>query len=211
MEFSSLVHDTTIEELELKMKDLELRFLGRELPQPELSPFTPHTTLERRINHLKETLKSTSSKVSAKLPPIPLPVFDGSDLETFLKDFERWLRLSGVEGCSEAFQLDWLIQCSTSKVKKIVEKFVEGSKSQSLESVLLSLAELFPRLENDLTLRESLERLPPLPYGPEPSQVKKLLVDFVEVTSRMTRSPRGPRTLPYVLPQTPPKDLCRTQ
>ena len=82
MEYSSLVHDTTIEKLELKMKDLELRFLGRELPQPELSPFTPHTTLEMRINHLKETLKSTSSKVCAKLPPISLPVFDGSDLET---------------------------------------------------------------------------------------------------------------------------------
>jgi hypothetical protein len=189
MEASPWVHDTTIEELELKMKDLELRFLGREVPQPELSPFTPHTTLERRINNLKETLKTTSSKVSAKLPPIPLPSFDGSDLDTFLKDFERWLRLSGVEGCSEAFQLDWLIQCSTSKVKKIVEKVVEENKS--LELALLSLAELFPRLENDLTLRESLERLPPLPYGPEPSQVKKLLVEFAEVTSRMTRGALG--------------------
>ena len=47
MEYSSLVHDTTIEELDLKMKDLELRFLGRVIPQPELSPFTQHSTLER--------------------------------------------------------------------------------------------------------------------------------------------------------------------
>ena len=86
---STMAHESTIEELELKIKDLELRFFGREGQPPESSPFTPHSILEKRIHHLKESLKSTSSMVSAKLPPIPLPVFDGTDLEVFLKDFER--------------------------------------------------------------------------------------------------------------------------
>ena len=126
---STMAHETTMEELELKMKDLELRFLGREVPRPELSPFTPHSILEKRIEYLKESLATTSSGISAKLPPIPLPVFDGSDLEAFLKDFGRWLRLSGVEGSSEALKMDWLIQCSASKVKKVVKKVVEEQDS----------------------------------------------------------------------------------
>jgi branched-chain amino acid transport system permease protein len=43
-----------------------------------------------------------------------------------------------------------LIQCATPKVRRIVRKVVEENKR--LESVLLLLSQLFPRLENDLTL-----------------------------------------------------------
>ncbi len=81
-------HDSTVEEIELKLKDLEFRVFGKEVPKSEASPFTPHSSLEKRIRKFKETLSSdTRSMVSAKLPPVPLPVFDGTDLESFLKDF----------------------------------------------------------------------------------------------------------------------------
>ena len=185
-----LGHESTLEDLELKMKDLELRLLGRDPLPPVASPFTPHSSLEARISKLKEGLRKTKSIVSAKLPSIPLPEFDGTDLPHFLKDFERWLRLSGVEGASEALQLDWLVQCSTVKVKKIVERVVEEHSSLeagALEAVLLSLAQLFPNLENDITLRESLERLPSLPAQPEPAQVKRLLIDFEEICCKLSQ------------------------
>ena len=189
-ETPDLQHESTVMELEQKLRDLEFRFLGKETPLPTSSPFTPLSSLERRIEKFKENLESLSGpKVSAKLPPVPLPVFDGGDLELFLKEFERWLRLSGVQSCPESFQLDWLIQCATPKLRRIVEKLVE--EQPRLESVSLSLSQLFPRLENDLTLRESLEKLSPLPQAPEPSQVKRLLVDFEEVTAKMSKNALG--------------------
>ena len=64
-------------------------------------------------------------------------------------------------------------------------------KHNDWDPLLLALAELFPRLENDLTLREFLEKLPSLPFSPDPAQVKCLLVEFEEVCSRMTLGALG--------------------
>ena len=140
--YHDVQHDTTVEELELKLKELELRFLGKELPVGVLSPFTPVSSLKRRIEQFRHSLQPTSPReregVQKKLPPLPLPTFDGSDLELFLKEFERWLRLSGVDRCSEVLQLDWLVQASSPKVKRIVGRVVE--EQGNLESVLESLA-----------------------------------------------------------------------
>ena len=94
-----------------------------------------------------------------KLPAVKLPSFDGSDLETFLKDFERWLRLSGCLETSDKFKLDWLVEACSPKVKKLVEKVIE-EKNFDLLKVLTQLETLFPRLENDLKLRTKLEKLP---------------------------------------------------
>ena len=177
--------NSSVQEIESKLKELELKFLGKEFPVGAASPFTPLSTLQKRVQHFKASLQNVSSEsVQSKLPPVTLPTFDGSDLESFLKDFERWLRLSGVDKCSESFQLDWLIQAASPKVKRIVERVVE--EEGNLEKVLESLAELFPRLENDITLRDALDRIPQLSPTPEPAQVKKLFIDFEEIISKMS-------------------------
>ena len=179
-------------ELEQKLGDLEFKFLGKEIPVPDSSPFTPLGGLDRRIEKFRVSLESrANSKVTAKLPPVPLPTFDGSDLELFLKHFERWLRLSGVESCPESFQLDWLIECAAPKIRRIVEKVVDEQVEPKLDSVLHTLAQLFPKMENDLSLRESLEKLPSLSSSPEPAQVKRLLVEFEEITARMSKGALG--------------------
>ena len=71
-----MAHESTIEYLELKMKDLELRLFGRNVPQPELSPFPPHAFLEILIEQLKESIKTMPPMVSAKIPPVPLTAFE---------------------------------------------------------------------------------------------------------------------------------------
>ena len=183
-------HESTVLELEQKLRDLEFRFLGKETPGVLSSPFTPLPSLEKRIEQFRSKLESTAANsVTAKLPPVPLPVFDGTDLELFLKEFERWLRLSGIQSSPESYQVDWLIQCSTAKIRRIVEKVVE--ENPKLDAVLLALSQLFPRLENDLTLREALEKLAPLPHSPDPSQVKRLLVEFEELQAKMSKGALG--------------------
>ena len=50
------LHESTVEDLEAKLRELELRFLGKESPQPPtpaLSPFTPACSLSRRISEFK--------------------------------------------------------------------------------------------------------------------------------------------------------------
>ena len=97
--------------------------------------------------------------VASKLPSLTLPVFDGSDLDAFLKAFDRWLVLSGAKGSSDEIKLLWLIECATPKVRKLVEKIVE-EHPDNLVIVLTILETLFPKLENDLSLRIALEKIP---------------------------------------------------
>ena len=49
-----------------------------------------------------------------------------------------------MDGCSDAFKLDWLIQACAPKVKRIVEKVIEEKKT--LVFVLEALEVLFPNL-----------------------------------------------------------------
>ena len=70
--------DSTILELEHKLKELESRFLGREsFVSSVQSPFTPISTLHKRIEHFRSSLSSANvgEGVQTKLPPITLPVF----------------------------------------------------------------------------------------------------------------------------------------
>ena len=185
---------STLEDLQIKLKLLEDRFLGSQISDKCISnqsPYAAVSTIRRRIEAFRESLERRESRetVQSKLPSVALPQFDGSDLEMFLKDFERWLRLSGVENCSDSFKLDWLIQACTPKVKRIVEKIAEDKKNLIL--VLETLELLFPKLENDITLRQQLEKLPMLVASPEPSQVAQLFIDFEEICSKMSTDALG--------------------
>ena len=126
-------HEITVVELEEKLRELEFRFLGKETPSSMLSPFTPISTLRKRIEQFRSSLhSSTGEGTQTKLPPVPLPILDGTDLELFLKEFERWMRLSWVDKSGEVLQLDWLVQASAPKVKRIVERVGEEQEIWNL-------------------------------------------------------------------------------
>lgn len=186
------VSTSTVAELESRLRDLELRFLG---PPSEGSstPFAPVSSHRSRVERFRAAAPSGIStetthpveKKDLKLPAVKLPVFDGSDLDGFLKDWERWLRLSGVQETSDAYKLDWLLESCTPKVKKLVEKVVE-EKQSDLFAVLSQLETLFPKLENDLTLRASLEKISQLPVSPDPAAVAQLFLELEEVFARLS-------------------------
>ncbi len=166
-------------EIESRVKLLESHFLGS---STDHSVFAPVSTIRKRIDSFCASKSSGSSPESfsqSKLPPVTLPTFNGSDLDIFLKRWQRWLRLCGLEHAPDQAKLDWLIEACTPRVLNLVEKVVE--ENNNLHQVLCKREELFPKLENDITLRSSLEKIPQLPASPEPNQVAQLLVEFEEI------------------------------
>ena len=121
---------------------------------------------------------------TTKLPSLPLPTFDGSDLEAFLKSWERWLQLCGLLQVGDEMKKAWLIEASTPKVKKIVESLCESN--ETLFDVLQKLETLFPKLKNDLTIRVHLEKIASLPPTPDPSQVAQLCLELEENFAKLS-------------------------
>jgi hypothetical protein len=181
--------NTTIEELQQKLEDLESRYLGSQLRQKlESTPFTPRSTVTSKIASIskrQERDEETDSKVQTKLPMIKIPEFQGIDLEDFLDDFERWLRLTGLQNEPPQTKLDWLIEACQGKTKPIVKKLIKET-NWDLEVVLQGMSKLFPKLENDLTLRNKLDKIPALQYNCEPHQVAQLFLELEELLNKMS-------------------------
>ena len=180
---------STVAELESRLRDLELRFLG---PPSETTscPFAPVSAYHSRIEKFRSFSVNADNtdhkdRKDMKLPAVKLPTFDGSDLDTFLRDWERWLRLSGAQGANDKFKCDWLIESCTPKIKRLVEK-VDDEKAYDLVAVLTTLETLFPKLENDMTVRANLDKIAQLPQTPEPSTVAQLILEMEELFSRLS-------------------------
>ena len=182
--------EIVIKELQAKMQSLADSILGP--TKTSMSPFAPVSSIAKRIQSLETSIleaKSCQLHTQSKLPALPVPSFDGSDLEVFLKEFQRWMRLSGVEVASEKVQLDWLLQACTPKVKRLVEKVVE--EKVCMGDVLRTLEDLYPKLENDISLRSSIEKVPSLPANPDPAIVAQLFLELEELFARMSKGSMG--------------------
>ena len=70
------------------------------------------------------------------------------------------------------------------KVKPIVKKLARDH--DSLVDVLQAMSKLFPKMENDLTLRAKIDKVPLLQFAPEPAQVAQLFLDLEEIFGKMT-------------------------
>ena len=93
-------------------------------------------------------------------------------------------------------------------VKKIAKD------KNSLAEVLKGMARLFPKLENDLTLRSKLDKLPQLPWNAEPHQVAQLYVDMEDLLVKMSETAMSDQEKFFLRTKNPrlsPQDFCRTQ
>ena len=146
---TSLV-ESAVAELTAKLAELEARYLGPSSPAPCVthSPFAPLP-----FSRTSFDVDLPSSTIS-KLPSIPLPSFEGSNLEQFHKEFSRFVRLTGLSSAEEHIQKDWLILCCHPKIKPLIEKVC--CDQRTLSEVFSGLHTLFPSLESDLTLRSKI-------------------------------------------------------
>ena len=179
----------TVMELQSKMNELEKRFLGISISGESSTPFAPRSTVETKISKLTGTLtaepETEHQKVTTKLPSVKLPEFSGQDFEEFLDDFQRWLRMTNVQKEPQETKLDWLLEACTAKTKPIVKKLIRDSIE--LGEVLTAMSKLFPKLDNDLTLRAKLEKVPSLAHNCEPAQVAQLFLELEELMVKMSK------------------------
>ena len=115
-----------------------------------------------------------------------MPVFDGSNLEGWARDFLRWLRVTALQDSDPQLRMDWVIQSSTPKVRHLLEKLTESHPTW--EEFLDNLNGLFPKLETDFSLREKLQKLALLPKDPTPSQLEVMLLEMESLKARMPQS-----------------------
>ena len=181
--------ETTMEDLQLKMEFLEKRFLGTSFESS--TPFAPRSTIETKISKISSMHKSEKDsekeeqKIMTKLPMVKLPEFSGVDFEEFLDDFQRWLRMTNVISEPQDTKIDWLLEACSIKVRPMVKKLM--SESTSLSEILQHMSKLFPKLDNDLTLRSKLDKIQPLVQNAEPSQVAQLFLEMEELMNKMSK------------------------
>ena len=93
--------------------------------------------------------------------------------------------MSGLNNDVDEVKCYWLIECMAPKFKKVVENLVEASDFK-LVPVLTKMNVLFPHLENDLSIRLLLDKIPPLNFQPEPSVVAQMFFDMEELMVELT-------------------------
>ena len=150
--------NNSIEEIQQRLHELEASYLESATSSGfGSSPFTPVPTLSRKIEELKKTKAfpvTDPKSSSSRLPQIEPPKFDGGDLEGFSRDFLRWLRITNLINAEDSLKIDWFCQCSLPKVKKLVERVAE--EEPDFKSFLSRIERLFPKIENDISIREQL-------------------------------------------------------
>ena len=102
-----------------------------------------------------------------------------------MEKFARFLRLYGLNFASDLVKTDWLAQACEPGVYKITTNVIKETGS-NLEETLKRLGEIFPTLENDLTIRRKIESLPTLGYAPEPQVLASLLLEFETLSGKLS-------------------------
>ena len=83
--------------------------------------------------------------------------------------FERWTRLTGVSGAPDSIKIDWIVQHSALQHRPILQKL--SKNTCTLENFVIRLGTLFPKVENDVSLRTKIAQIPPLQKSGQPQEV----------------------------------------
>ena len=121
---------------------------------------------------------------SVKLPTITCTPFQGTDLDEWIEEYSRWMRLTGVQNEPKHVKTDLLIENCGPKVRPLIKKLV--LEIEDFQQVIVHMGKLFPKMENDLTLRQKLDRIPPLPSMPEPQHVAQLCIEMDEIFGKLS-------------------------
>lgn len=185
----STVTIETMEELARRMAGLELRPSNASASTSahgvSPSPFIPLVLSSPALEVLKDQLGHTegdSMHQSGKLPAITPPVFDGSDFDNFCTQFVRFMRLTGLLQANSVVQVDWVVNCCAPKIRRIAETL--AARVTTADALLRELSSVFPQVENTISLRVALQKVPVLSKEPTPSEIEHLILDLEVLFSK---------------------------
>ena len=88
--------------------------------------------MDKEIRELIQAVEGTKSEdeegeqenkqpKSRHLRPPPQPMFNGTNLQTFLRRYKRWVVMAGLNQLQEKQQRAWLVSCVEGPALKLVE------------------------------------------------------------------------------------------
>ena len=101
--------ESTLEEIQEKMTELERPFLDKTLvslqPSSGMPPFSPLPSLEKQYQKLKMEMdqppeEKDKQTLHGKLPQVECPMFDGQDLQSFVRNFSRFFETHRTRACN---------------------------------------------------------------------------------------------------------------
>ena len=137
----------------------------------------------KTISPEKSSESEKSQSFTTRLPNFELPIFEGKNFQEFLKRLARFFRLTGLENAPEQLKKDYLVTMCKGDAQTIVEGLIEN---HGFVEVLEKMSTIWPKLDSDLTIRAQLDKMPGLPYLPEPSSVALLLHNLETLISKLS-------------------------
>ena len=95
--------------------------------------------------------------------------------------------VTGLREAPDNLKCEWLIQTTEAKLRKTVQEIASQSQ-QHFSTTLERLCDIFPDLENDLTIRQKVEKLASLSSQPMPSEILQLLFQMEEQFGKLTEN-----------------------
>ena len=79
-------------------------------------------------------------------------------------------------GTDDDTKRDWLIQACNPKIRKMVDSLAD--KTSTFEELLESISQIFPKVENSISIRQQLAKVQMLSREATPSEVETLLLEI---------------------------------
>ena len=161
---------------------------------------------KRKTKHPEGRRYQEAKAIATSEIVVNLPELTGKGLSEFVKNFGRFLRMTGQTPGSGRVKCDLLLQCCKTKyLEKQVKQIV--TKSATFADVLVALERQYPTYETDLSIRAEVQKLAELPNNPKPARTAELLADLDHWVGRLTPSSYGSDELLFWLVAKLPQEL----
>lgn len=153
------------------------------------SPYASNVRMKRYVEALKDSSEKKEirdNKPVARLPQLPLPLFEGRRFNDFCGSFLRWMQLSGMEQQDDLTKMNWVIEATVPEYKFALARIAEDHTNFS--DFVTKVASIFPETENDVSIRLKLKAYPVMKREQEYNldRLEKYLVDFDTLMSGLS-------------------------
>ena len=133
---------------------------------------SPSKVDDSDLDDSKDSGSGTKGTAKGKLE-IHLRVFTGKRLDLYVRDFVRYLRMTGQKAADEMARADLIVTgCKNEWLRGVVDDIL--TTSETWVHLLKQLESAFPHFQTDASIRGALEKVQKLKELPTPADVRQL-------------------------------------